>query len=582
MTRHLIATALEETWPSEDTPVVFLGEWCKLYNRKEKWSKYDSVTVSYHWDDRKKLYKDYLYLRDIYEEILQELSLKLNEIHGVDHSLRYWRILIGPWLGYFIQMVFDRYEMVHRACLQYSIGGVNCALPKIEDYVPNDMKSFGSIYAEDFWNQLIYDCIIQETNIKVNQHVKIVEKTGITEPKLSLNRKIRRKIASVLSSLSSIGVRDREAFLISSYLPTWEAIKFQIKLGQIPRFWRSIDIPQGRISKEKRQWKIPVGNKTGFEKFIRELIPFQIPIAYLEGYTSVQSLIEQLKWPPKPKFIFTSNNHNSDDIFKAWAGKKTEEGTPLIVGQHGGHYGVGLWSFMEEHEIAISDRYLTWGWKDEKQKKVKECFSLKLANQKDIVWDRKGRLYIVNMVLPQYSYWMLSAPVSSQINHYFRDQYNLIKGLDQEIRIKTTVRMYPNDWRWNQKDRWKDEFKDIKLDFGSDSMEKLYTQSRIFVGTYNATTFLETMCRNMPTIMFWNPEHWELRPSAEPFFEKLKSVGIFHESPESAANQVNKIWDDVPGWWNSKEVQSVKDEFCWQYARRVDNSVKTLKDIILS
>ena len=53
---------------------------------------------------------------------------------------------------------------------------------------------------------------------------------------------------------------------------------------------------------------------------------------------------------------------SADDVFKAWAGEKVEQGSPLVIGQHGGHYGVGRCSFPEDHEIAISDCYLTWGW----------------------------------------------------------------------------------------------------------------------------------------------------------------------------------------------------------------------------
>ena len=41
MKRFLITTALEETW-RDDEPVLFLGEWCRLYSRKDRWSKIDA------------------------------------------------------------------------------------------------------------------------------------------------------------------------------------------------------------------------------------------------------------------------------------------------------------------------------------------------------------------------------------------------------------------------------------------------------------------------------------------------------------------------------------------------------------
>ena len=81
---------------------------------------------------------------------------------------------------------------------------------------------------------------------------------------------------------------------------------------------------------------------------------------------------------------------------------------------------------------------------------------------------------------------------------------------------------------------------------------------------------------NVPTIMFWNPDHWEVNSTAQPYYDKLKSVGIFHESPESAAKQMAKVWNDVGRWWLSEEVQAAKNEFCKQYARDPENSLEEL------
>ena len=119
----LVTTALEETWPDDNQPVLFLGEWCRLYSRKTVWEKLDSVVAPYHWDDREKLYKDYLYLQGLYEELLVELAVKLNTIHGGNHSVRYWRIIVGPWLGYFIQMLFDRWAMLQQVVRDNDISG---------------------------------------------------------------------------------------------------------------------------------------------------------------------------------------------------------------------------------------------------------------------------------------------------------------------------------------------------------------------------------------------------------------------------------------------------------------------------
>ena len=59
--RILITTALENTWPESNIPVLFLGEWCKLQSLKERWIKFDDqLVIPYHWDNRDKLYNDYI------------------------------------------------------------------------------------------------------------------------------------------------------------------------------------------------------------------------------------------------------------------------------------------------------------------------------------------------------------------------------------------------------------------------------------------------------------------------------------------------------------------------------------------
>ena len=52
---------------------------------------------------------------------MPEIAVRLNQIHGVNHSVRYWRILIGPWLGFFIQALFDRWTMLKHAIMKYDI-----------------------------------------------------------------------------------------------------------------------------------------------------------------------------------------------------------------------------------------------------------------------------------------------------------------------------------------------------------------------------------------------------------------------------------------------------------------------------
>lgn len=578
MKRFLITTALEQTW-RDDEPVLFLGEWCRLYNRKSVWSDLDAEVVPYHWDDREKLHRDYLYLQALHEELLQELSSQLNTLHGVEYSLRYWRILVGVWLGLFVQMLFDRWVMLEQAVKGYSISGVRILDVAPEEFIPNDMGHFMDMFASDEWNEVIYGQLLENWTAVPVKKVRASRGRLPARPALPLPRRLKRKLAQVASVVSRWFVRENEAFFIATYLPIKLDWTLQWRLGQIPKLWREISPPKTEVEWERRQWKMSGAGVDDFAAIARAMIPRHIPVSYLEGYPALQAFGNNLPWPKKPRLIFTSNSYFSNDVFKAWAAEKVSAGTLFVGGQHGGVFGAARWIFEEDHQISIFDRWLSWGWNDQNTPQVKPAGFLKMIGR-NLNWDPKGGALMVEMAMPRYSYLMLSGTVATQWLGYFEDQCRFMTALPQRLREQVLVRLYSHDYGWCQKQRWRDRFPKIRLDDGVLPIAGLIEKSRLYLATYNSTTFLESLAMNVPTIMFWNPNHWELRSNAVPYFEKLKKAGIFHESPESAACQMVKVWDDVDGWWNQTEVQEARLYFCDHFARMPNDPVHVLEEAL--
>ena len=48
------------------------------------------------------------YVDIVYEKLLPYVSKELNKLHNENHSIRYWRILIGPWLLHHINVFYDK------------------------------------------------------------------------------------------------------------------------------------------------------------------------------------------------------------------------------------------------------------------------------------------------------------------------------------------------------------------------------------------------------------------------------------------------------------------------------------------
>lgn len=100
--------------------------------------------------------------------------------------------------------------------------------------------------------------------------------------------------------------------------------------------------------------------------------------------------------------------------------------------------------------------------------------------------------------------------------------------------------------------------------------------------SYDSTGILETLSQNIPTLAFWQNDFDHLRESAKPYYQLLVDASIVHLTPESVAQKVNEVWDDVDGWWAQNNVQYARKEFCDRYARGSQNPVSELKKILLS
>ena len=108
--RVLVTVRNKKLWGSEQDNKIFLGEWCLKYGEEESLLNQNFEFVRYFWDDRELFEKDYYLTREIFEEALEKVSSQLNEIHNTNYSKRYWRIVIGIWLGTFIQVLYERWS----------------------------------------------------------------------------------------------------------------------------------------------------------------------------------------------------------------------------------------------------------------------------------------------------------------------------------------------------------------------------------------------------------------------------------------------------------------------------------------
>ncbi len=581
----LITTADELTWKF-DRPVIFLGEWCRLYDRKHVWQNMDAIVAAPYGLGQAKKDEDHVEARVLEEQLFPILCEVLNRHHDSTHSARFWQIVLGHWFRRFVDAILNRVRTLEQCVHTHNLSGTMGFAEKGYTLAPIDSLAAIFAFNDDRWNNELNIRILNmmgEIDLPI-ERMAVCNETGFRWSELAQTSMPQRKLLSwarwFTGKITLQLKRDTDAFIINSYLPKMEEIKFQLALGQCPQFWTS---PKLAISHRidsllrKRLTNELNGNSEGLLQRVLHSMLFELlPVCYLESFDAIKKIAHQQIWPKNPKFIFTSNNFDTDEVFKIWTASKIETGINYIVGQHG-NYGVSRNHIEPSIEEITSNKFITWGWKDRLPQHT-PAFIFTTGSGRVNTFDPSGGLLLIQLCV---NHRITTWDVYSEFSDYFKDQQRLIRKLDNSVKKETIIRLHAGyrHMRWSEESRWREFDPALKIDTGCKPISELVAKSRLIVHSYDSTGILETLSQNIPTLAFWRNDFSHLRDSAKPYYQLLADAGIVHLSTESVVNQINMVWGDVGGWWAQRKVQDARRKFCERYAIVSKSPVKDLKKI---
>ena len=581
----------------------YLGAWCLADMTSSKFD--DFMIHEYHWNDRKKLNKDYNSLNKFLFSNFEIISKYMGEITGAPKDSRYWKINLGMWAGHIIQILFDRWENI-RTLPQFEFHLSNKSI-NISLLRSNTVRDFFKDLRTDQWNEDVYRLILKAQNRKINYEELIISNSVTTfQKKSSLGLKnsysfFRLKLIKYLTKFSH-QLQQPKYFIVGSYLDHLDEIKLKLLLKQIPLIYNAfifhpkIDY-KSLINKNNKYRPLkPINLK--FDKmspwenqnkdfliWFKDVLPNFIPYNYSLNFNQFLIDMKALPFPKQPKVIFTSNLYNSFDYFNLYTSNKVYSGSKYIIGQHGGTFRSAKLNYSEYIQKNISDYYLTWGKDNQDDElfraKIVSVGNFKTSSQK--LFKKKvriNRILLLTVDLPRYSLVVSSVPISSQFLFYYDDLKKFYKKLlDLDLSHKIVVRNKDRKYAWDISKKLLHQFPNINFD----KIENYYNSiklSSLVISTTNGATFLETMSMNIPTIFFWDSKYWELRSSSVKDYEELIKVGIFHTNPCSAAEFIHKINSDIEDWWYSEKVQAAREKFCKKYSKKEINISNKIMRII--
>ena len=119
---------------------------------------------NYHWDNNIKLKKDLLEIHKIYSKLLNLLTNRLNLIHNINFSEKYWEILIWRWLQRYIIYYFDRWEIITSILKLFKKKKISVHFVKFNQskFVPFDTLDYSTrCVMSDDWNHWVYNDILK-------------------------------------------------------------------------------------------------------------------------------------------------------------------------------------------------------------------------------------------------------------------------------------------------------------------------------------------------------------------------------------------------------------------------------------
>ncbi len=529
-----------------------LGNWCVNYkNYNDKKIK----IIDYHWNDRKKLFKDYFYLKKLKKKILVLLKNKLNKFYNENNDLRYWQIILDPHLSYIISTFFDRWEVINSLKGNYSYINYNF---QNKDLFFQDTEDFiREIISNDYINQYIFQEIIKfkfKKKLIINENIKI---NKIYKKKNKFLHQVdkTKKIKNLLSKKNKI-------LFFDTYFNSKSFYLLNLKLNQFPLNLKVDDIFHNKVSNKKINVNLrenilkKFNAKSRFEKFIKKNLGKFLLRDAIEDYSHNLKYVNEIKL--RPSIIISSGMHNYSTIFKHWIACRIQKKTKFFIAEHGGSLAEP--SHFYDLEEEISDKMLTWH-----RPFIKKQFQLpaqKFINSKKINYKNNQKCLLISNRVTRYSFRAEFYPLTG--NNFKLIDFNkkFFQSIPLKIRKETLIKLHPNDDDsfWQNKKIYECFVKKNNI-ISDKSILPYFRQSKIVICLYPETTFAESIIYNVPTILIYQKSMYETHKKLTKLIELMKNKKIIFDNIDSAIDHLKDIWDDPAKWWEKKDLQITLNHF---------------------
>jgi len=151
---------------------------------------------------------------------------------------------------------------------------------------------------------------------------------------------------------------------------------------------------------------------------------------------------------------------------------------------------------------------------------------------------------------------------------------SFLDELAPNLQNNILIRNYPNYYGWNTDRKILNKFPNIKFDDLNSFYNTVLENSRIVISLHLTTTYLESLVRNIPTLIYINKNVYEFNEETQKLIDNLFDNNIVFYNIKSLVLHLDNIYNDVDKWWLSEQVQEAKNTYLYKHARNNNGFVK--------
>jgi len=529
----------------------------------------------------------------IYNNGRTEIARCMNSMHGVNETTRYWSTIIGPTAFSIIHALLIRYQAI-RECNERCRKSLVVKVEE-DDYVTPVLAKglWKELANNDALNAQLFSMAAGCLNISAEEYCSVqshdYEDFESKSIDVSLcdrlshalgyrNRGFSSEIACYQMRMSTR--RHKLALLLYTQGKAWPVTDFPDPFDGLSGFTRDINV-------DMRQKFASIVRSNAIEQMCVRGLSHVLPFVHVEGFTKVREAVDKLIDKHGVPKIIVCGIVELYPVHRTWVAECAKQGAKVIGVQHGSSYGDTIHNIWASLEREYSDRFMTWGWEDERMDVGMPAVRLLHLDKKHVSLSKRSRhtriLWVTTGAteLRNYPY-----PPIPQIHVLWNPDNIRTEGalfysaLEDKFRNELCLRAKPGY------SEVADHAVQVIPNLATECEETLEKQVRecrlAVIDHFPSTSLYELLTIDMPVIVFDRKAKTIMRRRPDRHLDRLIDVGIIHTCPIKAARKVNEIYDDIEEWWMAQNRRRVVEKVRSTYARTERHGTKIIAKFLNS